>query len=161
MASRMTAEDTEWLLNQQQRQEVLGAIEEACHELCELALTSVRVELQSTVAMLAEATDAFVLTAISAMAEGDPLELDALERMTSGRGAAMEAFRRRYLASSDDVPAEARTQLLRLTSLFERVAWSLGRFAQLLRVAPVLAELREPAIDTQAEPAAPGAPVGS
>jgi len=138
MAHSMTATDTEWLLNQQQRQELLATIEEACHDFCELGATCVRADLQPIVSALTEATDACVMTLIAAMADGDATELDMLALMTSDRGSAMEALRKEYLSSSDSLPPDARSQIVRLTSLFERAAWSLGRFGQLLRTSPAL-----------------------
>jgi hypothetical protein len=77
--------------------------------------------------------DALLLTAISGAAGADAGELDALVTMTRNRGPAMERMRRKYLALSDRLPPEERNGILQATSLFERGAWALNRFAVLLQ----------------------------
>jgi phosphate:Na+ symporter len=136
----MTGEDTEWLLNQQKRQELLNATEDACHELCQIVLAGTHPHAAPVCAGVVEALDTALLTAVSAMETGDPFELDLLETMTRDRGPAMEAVRKKYLNQTADLPTAAREQILQVTSLFERAMWSLGRFGALLRASPAAAE---------------------
>lgn len=138
MSQQMTAEDTEWLLNQQKRQELLGAVDEACHDLCNVA-RDVGADAEQLRDSIVEAMDAILLTAISSMANSDLEELGMLETMTRDRGPAMERLRKRYLTASDHLAADERARILQITSLFERGAWSLHRFAALLRDSPKMA----------------------
>jgi phosphate:Na+ symporter len=144
MSQRMSASDTEWLLDQQKRQAILEALDDACLELCEIP-ADMGAQALHVRGVIVEAIDMFLLTAVDAMAKGDPAELDALETMTRNRGPAMEQMRSRYLAASDRLSADERNRILQLTSLLERVAWSLSRFATLLRRAPGFVQSTEPA----------------
>jgi phosphate:Na+ symporter len=136
----MTAEDTEWLVGQQKRQELLATLDETCCALTEVAgeLGGEASQLRTTIV---EGLDTLLLTAISGMAGADDEELAMLETMTRDRGPAMERVRARYLSASDALSPETRARVLQVTSLFERAAWTLHRFTGLLRASPALAEL--------------------
>lgn len=135
----MTAEDTEWLVGQQKRQELLDTLDETCCALTEAAgeLGGEAAQLRTTIV---EALDTLLLTAISGMAQADDEELAMLATMTRDRGPAMERVRARYLSSSLALSPETRSRVLQVTSLFERATWALHRFAGLLRASPPLAE---------------------
>jgi phosphate:Na+ symporter len=135
MSQQMSAKDVEWLLNQQRRQEVLTALDEICFELCE-ASGRLGADADHVRAVVVEALDAFLLTAVAAALHSDTHELDALETMTRNRAPAMERMRARYLDGAERLSPDERNRILQITSLFERAAWSLGRFAALLRHAP-------------------------
>jgi phosphate:Na+ symporter len=131
MSRQMTPEDTEWLINQQKRQELLNALDEAGHDLwlaCQDAGPGI-VPLRQTIV---EAVDVLLLSAIAAMANHDPEELTLLETMTRNHGTAMERVRKKYLAVSDGLAPDDRNRVLQITSIFERIAWSTRRFAALL-----------------------------
>lgn len=136
MAQRMTAEEMEWLLNQKKRQEVLGALDETCFEIYAAASGLADGHLRG---VIVESTDALLLTAISGMAHCDQAELDMLETMTRNRGPAMERMRKRYMTHADGLTPDQRSRVLEVTSLFERLAWSLNRFAALLGAAQAFA----------------------
>jgi phosphate:Na+ symporter len=138
MSQQMTPEDTEWLINQQKRQELLNAIDEAGHDLW-TAARDVGAEVYPLRQTIVEALDLLLLTAIDAMAQGDPQDLDLLDTLTRNHGVAMERVRKRYLALSDTLPPEERNRILQITSIYERAAWSLRRFGALLREAPGIA----------------------
>jgi phosphate:Na+ symporter len=138
MAQRMTADDTEWLLNQQKRQQMLNTLNETCHELY-LVASDVGSAIQPLRVSIVEALDTLLLTAVDAMAKQDVDELALIDTMTRNNGTAMERVRKRYLALADDLPEDQRTHILQITSLFERAAWSVRGFAQLLRDAPGVA----------------------
>jgi phosphate:Na+ symporter len=135
MSERMTAEDTEWLLNQQKRLESLVALDATGFELSQLSETMGEAEDRLRDALI-EALDAQLLTAIDGMSNSDRQELDDLVTMTRDRGPVMERMRKQYLAASDSLSPVERNRILQLTSLFERASWSLNRFATLLREAP-------------------------
>jgi phosphate:Na+ symporter len=143
MSRQMGAEDTEWLLNQQKRQELINAIEEACHELWQVS-SDVGGDIQPLRQTVVEALDLLLLSAVEAMANSDPEELDLLEALTRNHGATMERVRKRYLAMSDRLQPDERNRILQITSLFERAAWSLRRFGALLRISPDMAPSRRP-----------------
>lgn len=138
MAQRMTADDTEWLLNQQKRQQMLNALNETCHELY-LVAQDIGSAIQPLRVSIVEALDTLLLTAVDAMAKQDVGELDVIDTMTKNHGSAMERVRKKYLTLADDLAEDERTRILQITSLFERAAWSVRSFAHLLRDAPGLA----------------------
>ena len=72
------------------------------------------------------------------MENSDPGELEVLEIMTRDRGPAMENVRKKYLSSEEQLSADARGQILQITSMFERATWSLRRFGKLLGASPSL-----------------------
>jgi phosphate:Na+ symporter len=138
MAQNLSHDDTEWLLNQQKRQELLNAVEETCLDLCRAVLANRDAQVARLSSGIVEALDTAILTAIGAMENGDPAELEMLDIMTRDRGPAMETVRRKYLSSEDTLSADARGQVLRITGLFERAAWALRRFGKLLAASPTL-----------------------
>ena len=135
MSRQMSPEDTEWLLNQQKRLQLLNALDDACHELWTVArdLGGASQPLRSTIV---ESLDTLLLTAIDAMAGANPDELELLEGLTRNHGAAMERVRKKYLAMSDDLSSDDRNRILQITSIFERAAWSLRRLGALLQELP-------------------------
>jgi phosphate:Na+ symporter len=143
MSRQMTAEDTEWLLNQQKRQELLSGLDDACFDLWQAA-RSVGADIQPLRHTVVEVLDVMLLSAIDAMAKRDIDDLDLLETSTRNHGAAMERVRKKYLAVSDNLPADERNRILQITSIFERAAWSLGRFGALLRQSPSMATAKPP-----------------
>jgi phosphate:Na+ symporter len=143
MSQQMTLGDTEWLLNQQKRQELLTTLDQACFELWDTA-RNVGPDLHPLRETVVEAVDLFLLTAVAGMAGGDAGELAMLETMTRNHGAAMERVRKKYLALADALPPDERNRILQITSIFERIAWSAGRFAALLAEAPTMAEQPAP-----------------
>ncbi len=138
MSQPLSPDDTEWLLNQQKRQELLGAIEETCLELCRAVALNRDPQVGQLSSGIVEALDTAMLTAISGMENSDQGELEMLEIMTRDRGPAMENVRKKYLSSEERLSAEARGQILQVTSLFERATWSLRRFGKLLGASPPL-----------------------
>ena len=137
MSRPMTHEDTEWLLDQQKRQEVLNTVEDACHELW-TACEGTRQEARALRQNIVEALDLLLITAIEAMANGDRDELHLLEVMTNNHGATMEQVRKKHLSLSEGLQADERDHVLLITSIFERAAWSLRRFGALLSQSPNL-----------------------
>ena len=158
MSQRMTAEETEWLLNQGKRQEILAELDDICLEFHDIAITlGDRVGHLRDVIL--ESMDTLLLTAISGMTHNNDAELDVLETMTSNRGPAMERMRGRYLAFSEHLEPAERSQVLQITNLFERLAWSLRRFGELLRASPSFAlPVERPAPD-RGDGAADKAPI--
>jgi phosphate:Na+ symporter len=135
MSREMKSDDTEWLLNQQKRQQTLNGLNDTCYELY-LVARDTGDSIQSLRTSVIEALDTLLLTAIDAMAKQDADELDVIEQMTSNNGASMERIRRRHLAVSASLSDAERGRILQLTSIFERAAWSVRSFAELLRRAP-------------------------
>ncbi|HEY3812176.1 MAG TPA: Na/Pi symporter [Caulobacteraceae bacterium] len=156
LSQRMSPEDTEWLLNQQRRQELLVALDETCLELSEAA-GKLGPEAEHIRLVVVEALDTFLLTAVDAADRQDSQELDLLDTMTRDRGPAMERLRNRYLTTADRIAADERNRVLQITSLFERGAWCLNRFAALLRQAPGFSATPQADAATQPLPAATAA----
>jgi phosphate:Na+ symporter len=139
MTQEMTAEDTEWLLNQQKRLELLASLDEACFELWQSS-AQVGDGMKPLRATIVETLDTLLLYAIDAAVGADPDALTILETMTRNHGLAMERIRKRHLPVTDQLTIDERNYVLLITSIFERAAWTLRRFGKLLGDAPILAE---------------------
>ncbi len=137
MVLSMTSDDTEWLLNQQKRQELLLALDAACHELF-LAARNLGEPIEPLRVTVVEALDTILLTAIEAVANSDPQELDLIDAMTRNQGATMERVRKKYLAIFDGISIDDRGRILEVTSIFERAAWAAGNYAGQLRKSPTM-----------------------
>jgi phosphate:Na+ symporter len=144
MSKEMSAQDTEWLLNQQKRQQMLIALHESCHELW-LIGRDIGENIRSLRVSIVEALDTFLLTAIEGMANHDVEELAVIEAMTNRQNTIMERIRQKYLTVTDTLAENERGQILQLTSTFERAAWSIRNFSQLLRDAPGM-KMGQPAL---------------
>lgn len=152
MSVRMTPQDTEWLLNQQKRLEILVALDAACHELCQVS-EGMGDEAEQLSEAIIEGLDTLLLTAVGGMSNSDIGDLDFLASMTRDRGPTMERMRKHYLSASDSLTPAERNRILQSTSLFERAAWSLNRFGALLRESPAFAD--QPAGGEAATPVLP------
>ncbi|MCB2045649.1 MAG: Na/Pi cotransporter family protein [Novosphingobium sp.] len=138
VAQVMTTADTEWLLNQQKRQELLGGIHEACHDLYTVA-SNIGSAIRPLRATIVETLDTLLLTTIEGMANRDVHELSLVERMTSSQGTTMERIRKKYLSMSHELSDEDRARILKITSIFERAAWSIRTFALALSASSEMA----------------------
>ena len=105
LSQRLTPEDTEWLLNQQRREELLVALDETCLELCE-ASGALGPEAQHIRLVVVEALDTFLLTAVEGADRHDVQELDMLDTMTRDRGPAHGAHAQQHLTTADRVAAD-------------------------------------------------------
>jgi len=131
MLREMSAEDTEMLLNQQKRQELIKALDEACFELWH-SCHEIHAVLKPMCEGIVEALDTELLFAIDA-ASGDADARTMLDTMTRKRGAAMERVRKHYLSDSEGLTPDDRSAILHITSVFERAAWAMRRYGELLR----------------------------
>jgi phosphate:Na+ symporter len=89
---------------------------------------------------LAESFNTLLLSALDALASGDPADCELLLRLTSDRGELMERLRRNLLAGPQALDHQRKTHLFYLTTLFERGIWLLrqvGLLQQSLDRAPV------------------------
>jgi phosphate:Na+ symporter len=77
-----------------------------------------------------------VQTAVAVFAEPDELEIQLLQGMTADRGDLMERIRSIHLAGGEGMPIEARSSLLYLTTLFERIVWTIGQLGRSIRPVP-------------------------
>jgi hypothetical protein len=60
--------------------------------------------------------------------------------MTAEHGDAMENLRRSYFANGEGLAVADRPRLLQFTNLFERGAWTMHRYADLIRATRARAE---------------------
>ena len=74
---------------------------------------------------LAESLNTLLLSAIDAVRDREPAEVDLLLRMTSDRGDLMERLRRNLLSGPQPLDHQQKSHLFYLTSLFERTVWLL------------------------------------
>lgn len=134
MASLLLPEEkTEALLNQQNRQELLNALEASCVLLCRnLYQSDLQDESRAFCLHIVEALEAQLLTAISAFSDDDPMEAELLSEITSDDGSIMESIRKDFLLNTDYLPSTERTRILNITRYFERAIWQLHRYARLL-----------------------------
>lgn len=137
MAREMSREDTEWLLAQQKRQHVLHALDEACFELWQAGhalpedLYAMRGKIVDELAVLLALAD-------DAMTTRNPEDFRIIEAKTRDCGTRMETMREDYLARHRHHSPGERSQVLALTSVYERAAWAIRRLSALLEKRPVL-----------------------
>lgn len=135
MSREMSAEDTEWLVNQQKRQQLMQTIDETSYSLCQ-AGANLDPELHPLRETVVEALDTLLLYQIDALERGEQADLDLIDTMTSNHDGAMESIRRRYLTSSDKLSLDQRSAVLQLTTIYEVAANAIGRLASLIRNRP-------------------------
>lgn len=132
-ARTLPEEETERLLNQQNRQELLNTLETTCVSLInEYGHATTHPQLLQFRQNIAEALDTQILTAIATLGERDPVENDFLLKMSADGSQTMEGLRKEFLKRTDDLSEEDRTHILTVTRLFERAVWSIHNFARLL-----------------------------
>ena len=134
LSQQMNSDATEWLVNQQKRQDLLASLDEACFDLWQTTrdVPDVVRQLRDNIV---EAVETLILYAIDAADQNDLVALDLLDKMTANHGPAMERIRRKYLELSEDLPLLERNHVLQITSIYEHLAWTFHRFGALLRVA--------------------------
>lgn len=130
-------EMSEYLLNLQNRLELLTAIEESVYtlyaDLCPENGAALPDGVSDLGLRVTEAIDTQLLTCIEVLETNDGAELDLLLTITADRGDVMENIRKSYFVAGTQPDPALRNQVLNLTNLFERVTWSVGRFSRLLQ----------------------------
>lgn len=128
-----SVELAEKLLNLRNRQDLLAVIEEDLLRQYEaLRARPGGAKATQLCAAIVEVLDTMLQTTLAAAETGDRDELALLGAMTSDRGEMMEQIRKKYLATEEEVTTEDRALILHVTHGFERIAWSLGRYGELL-----------------------------
>ena len=128
-----SVEVAEKLLNLRNRQDLLGDIEEDLLRQYEaLRARPGGAKAAQLCAAIVEVLDTMLQTTLAAAETGDREELELLRAMTSDRGEMMERIRKKYLATEEEVTTEDRALILDVTHGFERIAWSLKRYSELL-----------------------------
>ena len=126
------------LLKLQQLEELAMSLQENLVQFSKTA-ASIDVESGPTATRLrhnlVEGLDAIMHAAAEAARTGDELDLELLLGMTSDRGELMERIRSIHLTSEGEMPLEVRANLLYLTTLFERIVWTVGQLARSRRTA--------------------------
>ncbi|GEM_PF-164168 len=84
---------------------------------------------------LVEGLDTIMHASAEAARSGDELDIELLLGMTADRGELMERIRSIHLTSEGEMPLETRANLLYLTTLFERIVWTVGQLARSRRTA--------------------------
>lgn len=136
--AKLDSEAAERLLRIQRVQEIASGLQEILFAFSEAA-SSVDPSASEAAAKLrhnlVESLDTIVQTAVAVFAERDELEIQLLQGMTADRGDLMERIRAIHLAGGEGMGLEARSSLLYLTTLFERIVWMLGQLGRSIRPA--------------------------
>jgi len=128
-----SVELAEKLLNLRNRHDLLAVIEEDLQRQYEaLRVKPGGAKAAQLCAAIVEVLDTMLQTTLAAAETGDRDELALLGTMTSDRSEMMERIRKKYLATEEEVTTEDRALILHVTHGFERIAWSLGRYGELL-----------------------------
>ncbi len=125
-------------LELQRRQALVSALSETAYDFV-TAGKALRSGANGGVRLLpalAEGLHALTATVVEAVEQPAVADRALLLAMTADRGEMMERIRGRVLAATPELGADARLQLVYLTSLFERQVWLLRQLAQTLPVAP-------------------------
>jgi len=130
----LPTDETERLLKQQNRQELVNSLEETCIRLSEeYEHESSDPEVLQFRGNILEALDTQLLTAIAALEEKDSMETALLLKMTEDGSQSMEGIRRDFLKRAENLSDEDRVHILSVTRFFERATWALHNFAVLLK----------------------------
>jgi phosphate:Na+ symporter len=129
----VSVELAERLFNLRNRQDLLAVIEEDVLQQYEaLRVRPGGAKAAQLCAAIVEVLDTMLLTTLATAETGDAHELALLTTMTADRGETMEQVRKKYLAAEEEVTTEDRGLILHVTHGLERIAWSLGRYGELL-----------------------------
>ena len=124
---------SERLGNVHGREELLVLVEDS---LCQLAASAEAIgsdgKLTTLVENFAEALDFLLMFAGDAARTLDRDRAQLVFDLSSDRGDMMGSIRNLYLAPDQALSPEEKAQLLRLTTLFERVVWIMQRYSDLL-----------------------------
>ncbi|MFM1890386.1 MAG: hypothetical protein RLZZ565_1143 [Planctomycetota bacterium] len=134
--SKLDSAAAERLLRVQRVQELASSLQEILFSFGEAAASIDASGSEAAAALrhnLVESLDTIVQTAVAVFAEPDELEIQLLQGMTADRGDLMERIRTIHLAGGEGMPIEARSSLLYLTTLFERIVWTIGQLGRSIR----------------------------
>jgi phosphate:Na+ symporter len=126
----------ERLTNLHNRHQVIMGLEESILELVGAVERSRPTPpLSGLVQNLAEALEFLLVSAAESVTTRDPGEADMLAGLSSDRGSLLGKIRDMYLSSEHQLTADGKSLLLALTTLFDRIVWSVRRFTELLQQA--------------------------
>ncbi|MGA0172464.1 MAG: Na/Pi symporter [Phycisphaerales bacterium] len=137
--SKLDSAAAERLLRVQRVQELASSLQEILFSFGEAAASIDASGGEAAAALrhnLVESLDTIVQTAVAVFAEPDELEIQLLQGMTADRGDLMERIRTIHLAGGEGMPIEARSSLLYLTTLFERIVWTIGQLGRSIPQVP-------------------------
>jgi phosphate:Na+ symporter len=124
----------ERLTNVQNRHQVLGTLEATLYELVSAVQQRPPAPaLLGLVQNLAEALEFLLVSAAEAVTGADPTEADLLTGLCADRGELMGKIRGLYLSSEHSLAAADKSLLLVLTTLFDRLVWTVRRLAERLQ----------------------------
>lgn len=136
--ARLDPTAAERLLRIQRVQEIAAGLQEILFSFAEAAATIDPASGENAMRLrhnLVESLDTIVQTAVAVFVDRDELEIAVLQGMTADRGDLMERIRAIHLAGGDEMAIDARSSLLYLTTLFERIVWMLGQLGRSIRPA--------------------------
>lgn len=121
----------ELLMAIQNKQKQMTALDELLYQFAAACRTLSGPVLRIFERTFFQGLDFLLQTASEADASGDAAEPEHLIRLTGDKADVFQTIRRTYLDSEAGMSMEDRNAFLDLTSLFERIVWTLGRIAKL------------------------------
>jgi phosphate:Na+ symporter len=125
---------SERLTNVHNRHEIIAALEDSVWQLVSAVEQSPpSPQLAPLLRNITEALDFLVVSASEAVTGLDPDEAAMLSNLCADRGELMGKIRSLYLSSDHSLAAADKSLLLTLTTLFDRIVWTVRRLAKLLQ----------------------------
>jgi phosphate:Na+ symporter len=116
------------------RHQVIGNLEDSLFELVSAVEQKPPApQLAVLVQNLTEALDFLVMSAAEAVTGQDSEDVDLLASLCADRGELLGKIRSLYLSSEHNLAADDKSLLLSLTTLFDRIVWTVRRLAVLLQ----------------------------
>jgi phosphate:Na+ symporter len=132
--SQLSPTTAERLAHVNNRHQVIGTLEDSVYQLVSAVnQTPPTPQLVGLVQNLTEALDFLLVSAAEAVTGRDPEEADLLAGLCADRGEMMGKIRSLYLSSEQSLSAADKSLLLALTTLFDRIVWTVRRLAELLQ----------------------------
>ncbi|MDY6972972.1 MAG: Na/Pi symporter [Thermodesulfobacteriota bacterium] len=130
----LSADTSERVLNVQNRQGMIVALEKGLYEMV-LAMETWSPSAASRrfKHVFVEGLDTILITAAEASASLDQTDIEMLTAITHDRSEMMHNMRQTYLASEKNLTPDERMIFLRVTGLYERLVWTINRIAVLYK----------------------------
>lgn len=133
--SDISHESSERLLNIQNRQNQIEALDENIYLLVEsIDNLSADSNILSSLEIFVEGLHANLHQMIDAAVSNDEFDADMLLNITADRGPLMEKIRKSYLSGDKQLSPEERGALLYVTDLFQRIIWLANNWAKFFAV---------------------------
>lgn len=127
----LSRDGLELLMTIQNKQKQMSALDDLLHQFTVACRDLSRPLRETFDRTFLQGLDFLLQTACEAELSADVSDPEHLVHLTQDKGEVFQAIRKSYLHSESSMRLDDRNAFLDLTSLFERIVWTLGRIAKL------------------------------